>query len=457
MARSLACLGDKTTHGEIRSASSTWFEGLKAVAQSGDLAWCEVCKGTFQIIGTVSDWAEDRPFVATGDRVMCNCPNHVVIGMARQVVDPIVERQPQTVTVARSTVAEPQQFAQVAKKQVMPTQPVVTETKREAVDAGFCVVHFPSSVGDYGNWLFRQPPTGSKELYSQLNGIHPLKTGSIVIVVDPDKQDANQIESLKKAKIRVDDALSSLTDDEANFMHKHYATIANFSSIADKGIGLAADSAGKYFQQIEEILNKIHSTYKNQYLTRGTLIGEQFFVERRQLFNELDKIIKNGFLGKSLKLGEYTKIKNALGLSTSSIMHEWGKSGVGDIEGYTTHIERSAKLIKAMRYTGYAAIGFSALHSINEVNEACSVGRENECTRKKYTEAGSFTLGTAGGIGGGAAGMWACSLAIGPQTLGAGILLCGLIVGGAMGYAGGEAGGALGEAVGDEVYKVFEQ
>ncbi len=48
MARSLACLGDKTTQGEIRSASSTWFEGLKAVAQSGDLAWCEVCKTSHQ-------------------------------------------------------------------------------------------------------------------------------------------------------------------------------------------------------------------------------------------------------------------------------------------------------------------------------------------------------------------------------------------------------------------------
>ncbi|WP_145515813.1 S-type pyocin domain-containing protein [Yersinia aleksiciae] len=112
MARSLACLGDKTTHGEIRSASSTWFEGLKAVAQSGDLAWCEVCKGTFQIIGTVSDWSENQPFVATGDRVMCRCPNHVVIGMARQVVDPIVERQPQ----------------RVAAKSAIPSAPIVKTT-----------------------------------------------------------------------------------------------------------------------------------------------------------------------------------------------------------------------------------------------------------------------------------------------------------------------------------------
>ncbi|MDN0125353.1 hypothetical protein QVN60_19675, partial [Yersinia aleksiciae] len=32
------------------------------------------------------------------------------------MVDPIVERQPQTVTVARPAMAEPQQFAQSAKK-----------------------------------------------------------------------------------------------------------------------------------------------------------------------------------------------------------------------------------------------------------------------------------------------------------------------------------------------------
>ena len=31
-----------------------------------------------------------------------------------------------------------------------------------------------------------------------------------------------------------------------------------------------------------------------------------------------------------------------------------------------------------MRYTGYLGIGFSGLHSLNEINEACSVGREAE-------------------------------------------------------------------------------
>ena len=90
------------------------------------------------------------------------------------------------------------------------------------------------------------------------------------------------------------------------------------------------------------------------------------------------------------------KNKNALGLSTSSITYKWNETGVGDIDGYATHIKRAAKYVKAMRYTGYLGIGFSGLHSLNEIHEACSVGREGECTKKKYTEIGSFALGTGG-------------------------------------------------------------
>ncbi|MCZ5459963.1 PAAR domain-containing protein, partial [Escherichia coli] len=89
------------------------------------------------------------------------------------------------------------------------------------------------------------------------------------------------------------------------------------------------------------------------------LIGEQFYVQRSQLFKELESILKVRFLNKAMKFGEYTKIKKALGLSSSSITHKWNETGISDIEGYATHIERAAKYVKAMRYTGYLGIGFS--------------------------------------------------------------------------------------------------
>lgn len=103
--RALACLGDATTYGNVISASATWFEGNKAIAQTGDLARCNKCKGEFAINGTAFDWSEQQPYVATGDRVPCGCPDHVVYGSTTQYttvaprsIAPIQPMAPQTTT-----------------------------------------------------------------------------------------------------------------------------------------------------------------------------------------------------------------------------------------------------------------------------------------------------------------------------------------------------------------------
>ncbi|EMO4506349.1 PAAR domain-containing protein [Klebsiella michiganensis] len=338
---------------------------------------------------------------------------------------------------------EPDQHAQVAKK-------------KTGIDAGFAVLPYGGTTEAWQRLLFTEnPPAGAKELFATLNGADErYKAGSIMLLVDPDKQDDEQIAHMKAAKARVDAALAPLTHEEANLLHKHYATIANFTSYADTGIGLAADPVGKYFESIEKILKEIQETYKNTYITRGALIGEQFYVRRSQLFKELESILKVYFLNKAMKFGEYTKIKNALGLSSSSITHKWNETGISDIEGYATHIERAAKYVKAMRYTGYLGIGFSGLHSLNEIHEACSVGREAECTKKKYTEIGSFALGTGGGVLAGGGAIPLC-VAIGVGTAGVGGLVCTVIAGVGLGYAGSTVGSAVGELGGEQLYDVF--
>ena len=338
---------------------------------------------------------------------------------------------------------EPEQHAQTAKK-------------KTGIDAGFAVLPYGSTTEAWQRLLFTEnPPAGAKELFATLNGPNErYKAGSIMLLVDPDKQDDEQIAHMKAAKVRVDAALEPLTIQEANLLHKHYATIANFTSYADTGIGLAADPVGKYFESIEKILKEIQETYKNAYITRGSLIGEQFYVRRSQLFKELESILKVSFLNKAMKFGEYTKIKNALGLSSSSITHKWNETGLSDIEGYATHIERAAKYVKAMRYTGYLGIGFSGLHSLNEIHEACSVGREAECTKKKYTEIGSFALGTGGGVLAGGGAIPLC-VAIGVGTAGVGGLVCTVIAGVGLGYAGSTVGSAVGELGGEQLYDVF--
>lgn len=447
-------VGDKTScGGTVRGGNPNYNMHGRAASRHGDLVTCGKDGKTYRIIGGIPGMLDNNVQLAgTLDSISsCPCRAKLLSSLSSATYEKTSRAEARMAAAPQSEA--PTQYAQAAKNH---SQPLIAPeaSSREPVDAGFCVLPLPSSVNSYEQFLFISPPEGTKELYRSLNGSGDVKAGSILLLVDPLKQDPEQIAHLKAAKDRVDAALAPLTNEEANFLHKHYATIANFSSFADKGIGLAADPVGKYFENIEKILKEIQDTYKNTYLTRGALIGDQFYVKRSQLFKQLDSVLKVGFLNKGMKLGEYTKIKSALGLSTSSITHKWNTSGVSDIDGYAVHIERAAKYVKAMKYSGYAGIGFSALHSTNEINEACSIGRESECTKKKYTEIGSFVGGTSLGIGAGYLAAPLC-VAIGVGTAGLGGLACLVIAGGTAGYLGSELGSSGGELLGDKVYETY--
>ncbi|WP_323100203.1 PAAR domain-containing protein [Klebsiella variicola] len=344
--------------------------------------------------------------------------------------------------------SEPEQHAQTAKK-------------KTGIDAGFAVIPYAGTTETWQRLLFTEnPPAGAKELFSLLNGPDErYKAGSIMLLVDPEKQDDEQIAHMKAAKARVDAALEPLTIQEANFLHKHKDTIDLFTSQASTTTGIASEAAGKYFEKIESVLTKIQQAYKNQYITSGSLISEQFYVQRRQLFGELDSILTD-FTRHKLALQDYPDIKRALGLSTSSITHRWNQSGVADIEGYATFIEKAAKYVKMMKTAGYVGIALDGVNRLDKIYEACTIG--SDCEKTTYTEVGSFGMSIGGGVfagslASGGASATVCSFVLGALTIeaaGAGMLACGVIFTGAAGYAGGEIGGKLGETLGEKVYEV---
>ncbi|MCC2002605.1 PAAR domain-containing protein [Enterobacter bugandensis] len=459
LGRGMALFGDQTTTGAklIPSLSCGNILGRRPIVLGDKTTACPKCGKEGKVVeGESHRTIHQIPVAVDRGVVLCGCPsgsNRIIaplgwIGPGESPSQATARYLAEAATAAAALAAsqqpqaEPEQHAQTAKK--------------TGIDAGFAVIPYSGTTEAWQRLLFTgTPPAGAKELFATLNGAgERYKAGSIMLLVDPEKQDDEQIAHMKAAKARVDAALAPLTHEEANLLHKHYATIANFTSYADTGIGLAADPVGKYFESIEKILKEIQETYKNTYITRGALIGEQFYVRRSQLFKELESILKVNFLNKAMKFGKYTKIKNALGLSSSSITHKWNETGISDIEGYATHIERAAKYVKAMRYTGYLGIGFSGLHSLNEIHEACSVGREAECTKKKYTEIGSFALGTGGGVLAGGGAIPLC-VAIGVGTAGVGGLVCTVIAGVGLGYAGSTVGSAVGELGGEQLYDVF--
>lgn len=96
--------------------------------------------------------------------------------------------------------SEPEQHAQTAKK-------------KTGIDAGFAVLPYGGTTEAWQRLLFTEnPPAGAKELFATLNGPdEKYKAGSIMLLVDPEKQDEEQIAHMKAAKARVDAALEPLT------------------------------------------------------------------------------------------------------------------------------------------------------------------------------------------------------------------------------------------------------
>ncbi|WP_407437156.1 PAAR domain-containing protein [Lelliottia sp.] len=452
--RTLAKLGNKTRYGHIISASSTIFdEDHNPLVRAGDKAWCDVCKGAFEINATYTGLLEAGFIAGDGDLVLCHCKDNFVIAMSGFTG----ERHP-GIMGAKSAVAD---VPLVQKAQQEPEQHAQTAKKKTGIDAGFAVLPYGGTTEAWQRLLFTEnPPAGAKELFATLNGPdEKYKAGSIMLLVDPEKQDDEQIAHLKAAKARVDAALEPLTIQEANFLHKHKDTIDLFTSQASTTTGIASEAAGKYFEKIESVLTKIQQAYKNQYITSGSLISEQFYVQRRQLFGELDSILTD-FTRHKLALQDYPDIKRALGLSTSSITHRWNQTGVADIEGYATFIEKAAKYVKMMKTAGYVGIALDGVNRLDKIYEACTVG--SDCEKTAYTEVGSFGMSIGGGIGAGVlvsggASTAVCSIVLGALTIeaaGAGMLACGVIFTGAAGYTGGELGGKLGETLGEKIYEV---
>ncbi|EGT0678994.1 hypothetical protein JAF86_004842, partial [Citrobacter braakii] len=334
---------------------------------------------------------------------------------------------------------------------------------REPVDAGFCVLPYEATPSSFESRFFINPPDGTRELYHKLNPDIKKQPGSILLVVDPEKQDQQQIEILQKARDRIDNALAPLTLPEARVLHKNRASVDIFSSqlysdaLGQSGdiLGYIKDTGGGYYEEINKTLNEIQSLYKKTYSSNsGRISGEEFFGQRERLFKKLDGIL-NKFSKERLNLKQYEDIKQALGLSSKSIMHKWDQTGVKDIEGYASYIEKSAKLIKIMRTTGYVGVGLDFASYTTNVYEACAKGRESECRKAAITEYSKFgfkqTASFAGGAAGGIMGRAACTWVLGLITSeagGIGASVC-LVSGIASSIAGGKFLEKMGEKLGD--------
>ncbi|SFN36054.1 hypothetical protein SAMN05428971_1154 [Candidatus Pantoea varia] len=317
---------------------------------------------------------------------------------------------------------------------------------------GYCVVERPGTLEYQARELFRDIRSPAASLFMKLNAdTQYLKPGQILIITDPDTPDhltMQMLSTLQQAKNKTNAALIGVSSDDAGFMQKHYGMIAALTGAGDKIFSTAGDVGEKYFTAIEQTLRKIEASYQNQFRTQGTLISQQFFVERNQLLNQLKELVNKPLL-KSLtryivKFQQYDNMKRALNLSSRSIVHAWSTLGTSGIPGYSYYIGNAARAARFLKNGGYIGIGFAFVGTSNDVVNACSKGRENECRKIAVRDYTKFAVGTGGavyaGAWGGAAALTGCA-AIGIVTAGAGGVACaavGSVVGGYIGSTAGE-------------------
>ncbi|WP_263145653.1 hypothetical protein [Pseudomonas sp. RIT-PI-AD] len=109
-----------------------------------------------------------------------------------------------------------------------------------------------------------------------------------------------------------------------------------------------------------------------------------------------------------------------------------------------------------MKYGGYVGIALDAGYSGSRIYNACTLGREQECRKVKFTEAGRFGGGLAGGAIGGLLDAYAAHsicVALGLSTAGVGGLACSLVVTGTAGAVAGGMGSDGGESMAERIYQ----
>lgn len=176
-----------------------------------------------------------------------------------------------------------------------------------------------------------------------------------------------------------------------------------------------------------------------------TCAAPSFFAERSKLFRQLDAHLSMGLLNKHLNMGSYDSLRRDLGISSRSLVHHWSKAGApGAIPGYSTHLDKLARLSNHLKKGGYVGLGLGAGSGLMNIHQACQEGRTEACKKVTFKESGSFAgglaFGTLAGKASGAVAAAAC-LSFGPFSA----AVCTIIIVGAGTAAGSMAGMAGGE------------
>ncbi|GLK89382.1 PAAR domain-containing protein [Pseudomonas turukhanskensis] len=458
--------GDKTTcGGEVLDGDARVNMFGILHAREGDRVSCGKDGKIYQISGGV-------PFIDSHGKLMagtldswstCPCKARLIASVhgASYYKEDLAPQASRTVaqpfsSTAASPPATPQQSAFMPSG--VPASAAFTGV--EPQEPGFYVVPKSMSRQALEATLFPEPDPAVMRKFNALNlGVGEVKAGSMIVLSDPDNSSCTYQEALlMEAAAKANDALKPLSADEADFMMQHHDEIEAFLAHGATAIGIGETIFAKHLENVRTVLRDIEELHQRSFQRDGHLRSQQFFAQRKRLLSLLDNNL-NDLTRKGIGLSDHPNLKHTLGISNKSLVHKWTQAGAaGQIPGYATHIDGVSKAAKVVKYGGWVGTAVGGGASYMKVQDVCSAGSTEECEKVKFTETASFI---GGAIGGAAAGFYLTGsavgtlcLAIGVPTLGAGGLVCGIVVVGVSSFAAGAITEKATEIAAEKIYEV---
>jgi hypothetical protein len=277
----------------------------------------------------------------------------------------------------------------------------------------FHIVETDTVISDMVNLFYVSPTELNRQHFRRVNSHlkgEIARTGQIVMVSPGDASQCTEAETVfHQAALEVDASLAAMSKEEAKILASRYDLIHSAASYSGLLLGISNNYWVKHTDQIKLVLKSIENNYVSTYNRTGKLNSQAFLQLRKMKFQELNQIFNRMFDMKKWGL-QNGNMKQVLGLSTKSILHNWrGQTGPAQgIAGYGQHYRKMAKLTKTLKHVGYLGIALDGVQSVAKIHQACSVpdSKSNNCTKTKYLEGGRLPLSVAGGIGGGMAGSY---------------------------------------------------
>jgi len=281
-----------------------------------------------------------------------------------------------------------------------------------------------------------------------------VKSGELVVMGDWSTPSCTSHEAFLMSKAAITHmGLMTSGQGADEFFLENFELLKSLLAHASMGAGVVSDGWSRHLKAIQDTLLEIEKLHK-EYLGSGTLKArDQFYARRAALFVKLDEqLSKLAAFGAGLR--NRGSIKRTLAISTKSYLH------AGEIAGYADKVARAGKAANLIKKGTYIGIALEVATTGLDIQEACILGRLEECRRAKYVKGTSLTGSVAGGwmganYGGGL--ISSICIAFGVPTGGTGALACAVIGGAAGGIGGAKLGGVGGEAVGEVLYEKVGQ